>query len=213
MKIPACFVAVLALLVASSQAVDKAKYLPITQAIMKFQDNPTESDFRAIESKMAALPAFNPDDAEDQHTLLISAAFLIAGHDKHGWAISAKSEIGKAALEILSGKGKWGKWFRNEEALNPDKVDVWMMSYLGSQDEAYLSKILKYAGSPTSTRNLDEAVLIEEATFSFLLNCRKIHNVREFARQQLDDPLYADKKDFLQRCVIVDTANPPRPTQ
>jgi hypothetical protein len=167
--------------------------------MMNFADHPAESDFRKIEADMAALGTFNQTDT-DQHMLLLSAGFLAGGHEGHGWVVSGKSDTGKAALEIISGKGKVGAWAGDDKAIDDSKLDYWWMEYLGSQAEKYLVKILKYAGDPRHYSD-QRALWVSLASWSFKSNCKQIKAVREFAQRCLTDPVYKDRQAFLRECV------------
>jgi len=191
------------LLVCSSPALDKAKYMPVALGMMKFPDQPTEAAFLSIESKMAALSPLDYKSDDDQHVILISAAFLVGAHDRYGWSIDGSSQIGNAALEIISGKGKVAAYLKDDGVVDDSKLDCWWMAYLGSQDEAYLFKLLKYAGDPAH-HNASMAVVVQLATWSFKSNCQQIKSVREFARRRLDDPAYKDREAFLRSCLKSD---------
>ena len=200
MKFAILLVGALAGLVSASHALDNARYMPIARGMMKFPDKPTEAGFRAIEAKMAALPALNYNSDDDQHVILISAAFLVGGHDRHHWAIGKESPIGQAAADIIANKGKIAAWTRDDKAVNADKFDYWWMAYLGSQDEAYLFKVLKYAGDPTPYQD-ERAVWVSLASWSFKSNCQQIKSVRDFAQRHLNDPAYKDRQKFLRGCL------------
>jgi hypothetical protein len=200
MKFTVLLISTLSLVICTSHAVDNAKYMPIAQGMMKFPAHPSEAEFRTIESRMAALPALDPKSNDDQHVLLISAAFLVGGHDGHHWVIGKNGQIGQAASDIVAGKGKIAEWARDDKEVSADKFDYWWMAYLGSQDEAYLFRVLKYAGDPTPYKD-GRAVLVSLASWSFKSNCQQIKSVRDFAQRRLNDPAYKDRQEFLRSCL------------
>jgi len=185
----------------SSFGIEKADFLPIAKGMMAFPKEPTELSFRSIESKMAALPQL-AGDKDERHLKLICAAFLAAGHQRHGWAILENNQFGKTALEIISGKGQTATYVGDDSAIDSSKFDVWWMSYLGSQDDKYLHKLLRFAGNPNPNDDPVKAALIKTATWSFESNCQHISGVKEFAERCLNDPKYKDKADFLRSCIV-----------
>jgi len=187
-------------LVFSSFGLEKADFLPIAKSMMAFPQEPTERSFRSIESKLEALPQL-ADTEDERHLKLICAAFLAAGHQSHGWALSGNGQFGKTALEIISGNGRAATYVDDDNDIDSSKFDVWWMSYLGSQDDKYLQKLLKYAGSPMPINDPVKAALINSATWSFKSNCQQIDGVKEFAKRCMNDPKYKDKADFLRSCI------------
>jgi hypothetical protein len=188
------------LLILSSFGVEKADFLPVAKAMMAFPQEPTESSFRSIESKMAALPKLL-GDKDERHIKLLCAAFLAAGHQRHGWTISENNQFAQMALEIISGKGQTATYVGDDTAIDTSKFDIWWMSYLGSQDDKYLHKLLKFAGSSRQGDDPAGAALVETATWSFKSNCQHMSGVKEFAQRCLNDPQYKDKAEFLRSCI------------
>lgn len=190
----------LLLLLSAAHGVDKEKYFPIAKGMMQFPDRPTEAGFREIESRMAKLSPLNYDSDDDQHVITISAAFLAGAHARHHWKLKGNGEIASAATDLIDGKGDVSKWARDDKAVGADKLDFWWMTYLGSQDEAYLRKILKYAGDPTPYKD-ERAIWVSLASWSFKANCTQIKGVREFAKRCLEDSAYKDRQEFLRSCL------------
>lgn len=175
------------------------QYMPIALGMMTFPQHPTEQAFREIEGKMSALPKLSNSDS-DNHVLLLSAGFLTGGHLGHGWSINGKSQTGRAALDILSKKGKVAKWVWDDSVVDDSRFDFWWVQYMGSQDEKILGKILKYAGDPTHYKDA-RGVLVQLASWSFKSNCCQVQSVRDFAEKCLQDPAYKDRKAFLHECL------------
>ena len=174
----------------------------IAKAVMAFPQQPSEKAFRAIESKMEAVPRVGNSDSE-LHAGLLGAAFLAGASKQYGWTIAGKSRSVEQALEILSGKGRLANYMRDDNLVDDNKFDMWWMSYLGSQDDKYLFKLLKYAGSPEPKNDPGKAALIKVASWSFMSNCKQIKGVKEFAKRRLNDPAYKDKRTFLVACLVV----------
>lgn len=149
---------------------------------------------------MSAIPALGKDE-NSRHAGLLAAAFLASAHQRHGWSLSAKNQFYQEAVEIGSGKGQLAAYMRNDNWIDSSKFDVWWMSYLGSQDETYLFKLLKFAGSPAPRNDVSKALLIQVASWSFKSNCQQICAVRDFARRRASDPAYKSKASFLRECV------------
>ena len=199
MKLSALAAGTILLFACSAHAYDHAKYALVLQDIMKFPDQPTKEAYYAIEDKIELL-RFSYYRPDDQHIILVTSAFLVGAHDRYGWPISGDSQIGKAALEIISGKGKPAAYLNDDRMVNGTKIELWWMSYFGSQDEAYLFKLLKYAGDP-APQNRVRALRVQLASQSFKANCQQIKSVQEFARRVLNDPAYKDRKAFLLSCL------------
>ena len=185
-------------LAVSSVAIDPAQWEPIGRGVMDFAREPLESTFRSVESKVAALPAPG-DSPADRASYLNAAAFLSTASHRHGWTMRDTSVL--QALEIAAGKGPLAAYLANDEGVDLDKLDVWWVCYYGSQDESYLDKLLRYAGSTPPADDLQQAALIEAVTWSFLSNCEHIPTVRAFAKRRLSDPRYKESRDLLQRCI------------
>jgi hypothetical protein len=199
MKLRTLFLVVFAALVLAARADLDSQFTPIALGMMTFPQHPTEQAFRAIESKMNALPKLGNSD-NDSHLLLLSAAFLTGGHLGHGWSIDGKSQTGKAALELLSKKGKMAAWAWDDNTVDDSKFDFWWTQYMGSQDEKILTKILKYAGDPTRYKDA-RAIWVQLASWSFKSNCSQLQSVRDFAEKRLHDPAYKDREAFLRECL------------
>jgi hypothetical protein len=210
MKLRTLFLVVFAALALTVRADLESQFTPIALGMMTFPQHPTERAFREIESKMSALPKLGNSD-KDNHLLLLSAAFLAGGNLGHGWSIDGKSQTGRAALEVLSKKGKVAAWAWNDSAIDDSKLDFWWTQYFGSQDEKVLLKIMKYAGDPTHYTDA-RALWVQLASWSFKSNCSQIPSVREFAQRRLHDPAYKDRQAFLQSCLAQKTVGitPPR---
>ena len=194
------FLAAFSCLSISTLASDPWK--PIGSAMMKFPQQPSEKAFRAIESKLEVAPPLENADSET-HSNLIGAAFLAGASERYKWAIAGKNRFAQQAREILSGKGRLANYVLDDKLIDSNKFDVWWMSYLGSQDDKYLYKLLKFAGNPVPKNDPAKAALIDAATWSFMSNCKQIKGVRDFAEARLHDPACADKRTFLAACVVV----------
>ena len=181
-------------------SIDKEQFMPIAKGMMTFPDTPTEAAFRAVESKMDALPKIE-DKEEAKHITTTGAAFLAAAHKKHGYPFQGTGIFTSRAKEIVSGKGSFAKYILDDTDVDNSKFDVWWMSYLGSQDDEYLRKILKWAGSTQPKNDLARSAFIQTATWSFKSNCQQIKGVKDFAKRSSTDPRYKDKWAFLKTCV------------
>lgn len=200
MKIAAALCCAFALFSGSAFALDPKQWEPIGKAMMDFPNHPTEKSFHVIETSLETLPKLDRGD-DDGHIDLLCTAFLAAGSKHHGWPITGKSSFSKHAVLLAAGKGPSAAYVMNDRQVDASKLDVWWMSYLGSQDDIYLTKLLKYAGSPMSKDDLGTAAIVQAATWSFKSNCREIKAVREFAKRCLADPAYSAKKAFLESCL------------
>lgn len=179
---------------------DKEQFMPIAKGMMTFPNRPTEAAFGAVESKMDALPKIE-DKEEAKHITATGAAFLAAAHKKYGYPFKQAGIFTSRAKEIVSGKGGFAKYILDDTDVDNSKFDVWWMSYLGSQDDEYLRKILKWAGSAQPKNDAARSAFIQSATWSFKSNCQQIKGVKDFAIRASTDPRYKDKWDFLKTCI------------
>ena len=200
MKSPLVLIIALCVSIVTSSALDQEQFMPIAKGMMTFPDAPTEASFRQIEQLMDALPKIQ-DEEDRKHINAICASFLAAAHTKHGYAFQGSGVFTNAAKEIVSGKGKFAEYILDDADVDTSKFDVRWMSYLGSQDDEYLRKLLKWAGSSQSKDDPVRSAFIQTANWSFKSNCQQISGVKEFAKKSLNDPRYRDKSAFLKTCI------------
>ncbi len=187
----------------TSYALNTEHFMPIAKGMMTFPDSPTEKSFRRIESEMNALPTIQ-DKEEARHITAICASFLAAAHDRHGYPFQSTGIFSSRAKEIVSKKGSFAEYILDDTDVDTSKFDVWWMSYLGSQDDKYLHKILKWAGSESPKRDAVRSAYIRTASWSFKSNCQQISGVKDFAKRAIADPCYKDKQTFLKTCIITE---------
>lgn len=199
MKTPALFAVILALFSSALLAIEADQMRALGMAMMEFAKKPSETAFRAFESQASGLPKLD-ETGEDRHPMLLTAVFLARASETHKWPITGESQIGKQAQQILSGKGDLAKYVQDDTQLDSSKLDVWWVSYMATQDKAYLEKVLKYAGN-RNPANAIEAALAGAATWSFKSNCQQFEGVRKFAERCLKDPAYQKKHKFLESCL------------
>jgi len=200
MKKPLLLIAAICATIVPAFALDKEQFIPIAIGMMSFPDNPTAAAFKTLEAKMDALPEIQ-DKEEARHITATGAAFLAAAQKKHGYPFQGTGIFTTLAKEIISEKGSFAKYILDDTDVDTSKFDVWWMSYLGSQDDEYLRKILKWAGSPRPKNDAVRSEFIQSAAWSFQSNCLTITGVKDFAKKASTDPRYKDQWAFLKTCL------------
>jgi len=163
-----------------------------------FYRAPSKEKFEVFQQQAAELEDMlcKNDNGAD---LMVSVMFARIA-EKHSWPIRDNSKIGKTAKEVLKGQSKLAKYVADDNQVDPGKLDLWWASYFATGEEAYLEKILKYAGEKMPEGNINKLLIIGAATWSFKSNCEQHAAIRAYASKCINDPQYAHKKAYLQEC-------------
>lgn len=167
--------------------------------MMTFYQSPSPEAFQRYQRDADRLEEALLKNDNGGDVLLAVAIARIA--EKHGWPIEAKGTAGRRAQEILEGASDFAKYIKDDQQVNPSKLDVWWVSFFSTGDTSYLEKIFQYAGEPIPENDLQKALVIGAATWSFKSNCSQNEDVRAFAKQQLASATNPEKKAFLQKCI------------
>lgn len=132
----------------------------------------------------------------------VMVAVMIARiSEKYGWAI-VDGELGSIASEILEGTTPLAKFVSDDARVNPSKLDIWWASFIATGEDRYLEKIFQYAGQELPKGNIEKALVIGAASWSFKSNCSQHKKVLEFAQKKLASKTTSEKQaQFLRDCI------------
>lgn len=132
----------------------------------------------------------------------VMVAVMIARiSEKYGWAI-VDGELGSIAKEILESTTPLAKFVSDDAKVNPSKLDIWWASFIATGEDQYLEKVFQYAGQELPKGNIEKALVIGAASWSFKSNCGQHKRVLEFAKKKLASKELSEKqKQFLQDCI------------
>ncbi len=164
-----------------------------------FYKNPTKENFEKFQKDAEGLRKEIPPESGAK---LLVSVMIARVSEKHNWPIMETS-FSQTAKEILEGKTKLAKFVNNDQAVNPDKLDIWWCSLFATGDMKYLENIFLYVGKDVEKeKDLKNMLVYGAANWSFKSNCEQHKIVLDFAKKKLKEGKLSDyKKAYLEECV------------
>jgi hypothetical protein len=174
-----------------------------SQGMSTFYLKASPGEFESFQ-KEAALHEKEMGVGPKEGCLLPAMIYRIS--EKYSWPITGDGVAAKQALEIREGKSALALYVRDDSQVDPGKLDIWWISFMATGDEAYLAKILTYAGEDIKKAKGEQLLLIGAASWSFKSNCQQHEAVKQFAHKHLVAGTYPGKTAFLKECDEVDSS-------
>ena len=132
---------------------------------------------------------------------LLTAAWIARVSQKYHLEITGRSEIAAKAREIAGGQSQIAKYVRDDNSIDPGKLDIWWVDFYATGDTEYLGKILRHAEKLHAGQKAAEMLVPFAASWSFKSNCKQHPAVLAYAKSCLKTNKFPQKKEFLQECV------------
>ncbi|MEO1035383.1 MAG: hypothetical protein AAFX44_07480 [Pseudomonadota bacterium] len=120
--------------------------------------------------------------------------------EKHGWPLE-ESFFKDAAAAVLDEDTELGQFVRDDDYVNPTKLDIWWGSFFATGEAQYLEKLLRFAGEEMPKDDIFAMSVVGAATWSFRSNCAQHEAVLNFAIETSESDSVSDAK----RAFLVET--------
>jgi ribosomal protein L16 Arg81 hydroxylase len=192
-----CYLAVAAVLSATpawAQDVDK-----FSEEMSHFYLHPTKQRYELLQQEADKYAASLRKKGNQVD--LLTAAFIACAAQRYHWGTTGRSEIATKAREIANGQSQIAKYVRDDQRVDPTKLDIWWVDFFATGDKEYLEKILRRAEKLHAGQRAAQMLVPFAASWSFKSNCKQHAAVLAYAKDCLKTNRFPQKNDFLQDCV------------